>query len=218
MKTISAIEVQKKNPNRVNVFLDGEFAFGLSRITAAWLKAGQTLSAEKIAALQAADARERLMQKALFYLGFRARSRREMSDYLLKQEAPPALVEETLARLQENGLINDADFAQAWVENRNTFRPRGIRALKMELRRKGLSDTDITAALPAPEQENALALETARRWAAKNPQLAALPWAQFRIKAGNFLIRRGFSYEQAAQVSRQIWKEISQPTGNEDEA
>ena len=53
MKKITALEVQKKNPNRVNVHLDGEFAFGLARITAVWLKVGDTLSDEKLAALQA---------------------------------------------------------------------------------------------------------------------------------------------------------------------
>jgi regulatory protein len=47
MKKITAISVQKKNPNRVNIYLDGEFAFGVARITAAWLKNGDELSDEK---------------------------------------------------------------------------------------------------------------------------------------------------------------------------
>ena len=58
MRTVTAIEVQQKNPQRVNIYLDDQFAFGLSRITAAWLKVGQGLSEEKIASLQAEDARE----------------------------------------------------------------------------------------------------------------------------------------------------------------
>ena len=59
MKKITAIEVQKRSPNRVNIHLDGEFAFGLARIVAAWLRVGQDLSEEKIEQLQADDARER---------------------------------------------------------------------------------------------------------------------------------------------------------------
>jgi len=216
MKTITAIEAQKKNPNRVNICLDGEFAFGLSRLSAAWLRVGQTLSPEKIASLQEADAREWVMQKALFFLGFRARSEREMRDYLLKQSAPPALLEETLARLKENHLLNDEDFARNWVENRSVFRPRGRRALQMELRRKGLSENDIAAALPGPEQETSLALEAARRYAQKTRGLAAQPWAEFRVKVGGFLTRRGFSYQQAAEACRQVWNEVSHHTGNED--
>ena len=58
MKKITALEAQKKNPNRVNVHLDGEFAFGLARITAAWLKIGDVLTDERIAQLQNEDARE----------------------------------------------------------------------------------------------------------------------------------------------------------------
>ena len=53
MRKITAIEVQKRRPNRVNIHLDGEFAFGLARIVAAWLRVGQELSEEKIEELQA---------------------------------------------------------------------------------------------------------------------------------------------------------------------
>ena len=49
---ITAIQAQKRNPQRVSVFLDGEFAFGLSRIVAAWLAVGQEISDEKIALLK----------------------------------------------------------------------------------------------------------------------------------------------------------------------
>ncbi|PIZ25955.1 MAG: hypothetical protein COY47_03135, partial [Chloroflexi bacterium CG_4_10_14_0_8_um_filter_57_5] len=65
IQTITAIKPQKKNPRRVNVYLDGEFAFGLSKLIAAWLKVGQTLPEEKIASLQAEDERETVYQKAL---------------------------------------------------------------------------------------------------------------------------------------------------------
>jgi regulatory protein len=58
MGKIMAIEPQKRNPQRVNIYLDGEFAFALSRLVAAWLRVGEELSAEKIASLQAADTRE----------------------------------------------------------------------------------------------------------------------------------------------------------------
>ena len=59
MKKITALQVQKRNPNRVNIHLDGEFAFGVARIVAAWLRIGQELSEEKIGQLQAEDGRER---------------------------------------------------------------------------------------------------------------------------------------------------------------
>ncbi len=124
MPRISAIEPQQKNPQRVNIYLDGEFAFGLALITAGWLKVGQELSAEKITALQAEDANEMAYQKALHYLSYRPRSSAEVRQNLLKRNIPSAAVEATLDRLQAARLVNDQEFARAWVENRNTFRPR----------------------------------------------------------------------------------------------
>jgi len=211
MKKITAIEVQKKNPNRVNIYLDDQFAFGLSRIVAAWLSIGQILSDEKIAVLQADDAREVAMQKALRFLGYRPRSLQEVRANLEKHEIPEAVIDATLKRLQENGLLNDKEFAQAWVENRNMFRPRSRRALSMELRRKGLDDELVRDVLDENVDEDALALEAARKYARK---VQGLEWQDFRQKLGGFLGRRGFSYGVTAQVLREIWAELH-PSGDQ---
>ena len=103
MKKITAIEPQK-NRNRVNIHLDGEFAFGLARITAAWLKVGDVLSDEKIAKLQAEDARERAFQQAMLFLSYRARSEKEIRQNLRKHEIPEDVVEETLEGCEKTGL------------------------------------------------------------------------------------------------------------------
>jgi regulatory protein len=211
MRKITAIEVQKKNPNRVNIYLDDQFAFGLSRIVAAWLSAGQTLSDEKIATLQTEDAREVAMQKALRFLGYRPRSMQEVRANLEKHEIPEAVIDSTLKRLQENNLLNDQEFAQAWVENRNTFRPRSRRALSMELRRKGLDDELVQKVLDENVNEDSLALEAARKYVRK---VQGLEWQDFRQKLGGFLGRRGFSYGVTAQVLREIWAELH-PGGNQ---
>src|SRR5258705_6654462 len=96
MKKITAIEVQKRSPNRVNIYLDGEFAFGLARIVAAWLKTGQELSEEKIEQLQAEDARERALQQAMLFLSYRDRSESEIRQNLRKHEIPEQVIEQTL--------------------------------------------------------------------------------------------------------------------------
>lgn len=204
MPKITAIEVQKKNPNRVSISLDGQFAFGLSRIVAAWLNVGQELSEEKIAALQEEDAREVAIQKALRFLGYRARSVSEVRENLQKRAIPEAVIERTLERLQESGLLNDQEFAQAWVENRNTFRPRSRRALAMELRRKGLGDDVIQQTLEQTVDESSLARDAGRKYLRK---VQGLDWPDFRNKLGGFLGRRGFSYDVVAPVLRELWAE-----------
>jgi regulatory protein len=201
---ITAIEPQQKNPQRVNVYLDGEFAFGLARILAAWLKVGQELSEEKIASLKTEDEREVTYQKALHFLSYRPRSSAEVHQNLTKRGISETLAKETVSRLQSSGLVNDDAFAQAWVENRNAFRPRSKSALRMELRRKGLSDETVQSVLDEHVDEQALAFEAARKYARR---LAGLEWPEFRQKLGGFLARRGFSYTTLAPVVSEVWKE-----------
>jgi len=71
MHTITALTLQKRNRQRVSVFLDGEYSFGLARIVAAWLEVGQELSDEKIAQLRAEDEREVAYQRALRLIQYR---------------------------------------------------------------------------------------------------------------------------------------------------
>jgi regulatory protein len=210
MPKITAIELQKKNPDRVSIHLDEQFAFGLSRLVAAWLKVGQDLSAEKIAALQAEDAREVAIQKALRFLGYRARSVHEVRENLQKHAIPEVVIELTLKRLQETGLLNDQEFAQAWVENRNTFRPRSRRVLSLELRRKGLAEDVIQQTLEQNTGETSLAREAARKYLRK---VQGLEWPDFRNRLGGFLGRRGFTYAVVAPVLRELWAELH-PNGD----
>jgi regulatory protein len=201
---ITAIEPQQKNPQRMNVYLDGEFAFGLATIVAAWLKVGQELSDEKVASLKAEDEGEVTYQKALHFISYRPRSSAEVRQNLTKRGVSESLAEETVNRLLSAGLVNDEAFARAWVENRNTFRPRGKPALRMELRRKGLGDETIQSVLDEQVDEEALAFEAARKYARR---LAGLEWPEFRQKLGGFLARRGFSYTTLALVVSEVWKE-----------
>jgi len=203
MKKITAIEGQKRTPNRVNIHLDGEFAFGLARIVAAWLRVGQELSDAKIEQLIAEDARERAFQQAMLFLSYRARSEAEIRKNLRKHEIPEAVIEQTLERLRGDGLANDNQFAQAWVENRNTFRPRSRRMMAMELKQKGLDDEAIRSAVESVDDE-ASAYEAAQKRAAR---LKDLEWIDFRRKLSEFLARRGYSYSVIAPVVTRIWNE-----------
>jgi regulatory protein len=203
MKKITAIEAQKRSPNRVNVHLDGEFAFGLARIVAAWLRVGQELSEEKIEQLQAEDARERAFQQAMLFLSYRARSESEIRQNLRKHEIPEPVIEQTLERLRQGGLANDHQFASAWVENRSVFRPRSRRMMAMELRQKGLNDEAVSAAIEKMDDE-ALAYEAAQK---KVARYKGLEWNEFRKKLSDFLARRGFAYSVIAPVITRLWNE-----------
>lgn len=207
MKKITAIEPQK-NRNRVNIFLDGEFAFGLARIAAAWLKVGDVLSEEKINELKHKDESERALQQALLFLSYRARSEKEIKQNLLKHEYSESVVEQTIERLRESKLANDNQFAKTWVENRSAFRPRSKKMLTIELRLKGLDEETVKNAV-ADVDENALAYETAKKRANR---LTRLERSEFRKKLSDFLLRRGFSYSVANHVVTKIWNELHTET------
>jgi len=204
MKKITALVAQKRNPNRVNIYLDGEYAFGVARIVAVWLRVGLELDEKKIEQLQAEDTHERAFQQAMLFLSYRARSESEIRQNLRKHEIPESVIDLTLERLRQNGLANDNEFAQAWVENRSTFRPRSRRMLALELRQKGLNDEDMHSALQNVD-DGPLAYEAAKKRAAR---FKDLEWSEFRKKLSEFLARRGFSYAVIAPVISRIWNEM----------
>ncbi len=200
---VTALKIQKHHPNRVNVYLDNEFSFGLSRITAAWLQVGQELSPSKIAKLQAEDQREVAYMQALRFLDYRPRSRAEVRRNLEKHAIPSEVINDVFKRLERSGLVNDERFAQDWVENRSEFRPRSRRALAFELHQRGLDDSAIKKALEGLNEE-VLAYQAAVKQARR---FEGLQLRDFNNKLGSYLARRGFSYEVIKHVVAKIWNE-----------
>ena len=205
--TITAIKVQKHNPQRVAIYLDGEYAFGLARILAAWLSVGRTLSDEEVDKFKAQDTQEAAYLNALHLLNYRARSSVEIQKRLAEKGYAESVVAQVLDRLQKNGLINDAQFAQTWVENRGAFRPRSRRALAIELRRKGVAEDTIEQALNETADEDNLAYQAAQRQAER---LANLEKREFRMKLSAFLGRRGFNFDTILPVVDRLWSEHHQ--------
>jgi len=201
---ITALKAQKRNSQRINVYLDDEFAFGLSRYAAAWLQLGQELSPEKIKELQDVDAQEVAYQRALNFISYRPRSEAEVRKNLMKHDTPEEVIPEVLDRLRRIGLVDDVQFAQTWVENRSTFRPRGRRALVAELRQKGIGDEAIDEVL-FDLDEDSLAYQAALKQSRK---YKGLDWQNFRQKMSAFLARRGFNYGVAKPVIEQVWSEM----------
>jgi regulatory protein len=188
--TITALRFQKRNKDRVNVYLEGRFAFGLAAIEAAHLKVGQELSDADIARLQKRDEIERAYERALNFLSYRPRSEVEARRNLRGKSVEEQVVEVVIERLTRAGLLNDREFARYWVENRLQFKPRGTRALRQELWEKGVPDAVIAEALEGFDEQDA-----ARRVAETGARrMAHLEPSDFRRKLSTYMARRGFSY------------------------
>lgn len=211
-REITALKAQKKNPNRISVYLDGEYAFGLARIVAAWLRIGQRLSEQDIERFKQQDNAEVAYLKALRFLGYRTRSEAEIQRKLTDQGFAQQVVDATVQRLKDNGFLGDTKFAQDWIENRTTFRPRSKRMLAIELRQKGVDYEVIEQALAETEDEQVLAYQSATKYARR---LAGMEWEKFRKRLGEHLIRRGFSYGTIVPILRQVWDEIHSAEGSD---
>ncbi|MBO9370484.1 MAG: RecX family transcriptional regulator [Chloroflexi bacterium] len=199
---ITALRVQRRNRNRVNVYLDGRFAFGLAAIEAARLQVGQVLSDEDIARLRQRDTAERAAGRALDLLSYRPRSEAEIRERLTERYDPET-AGEVLERLRRSGLVDDREFARYWVQNRLEHNPRGAVALRQELYQKGVDESAIEEALAEYDEEEAAtrAAETARR------KLRGLPPDVFRRRLTDYLLRRGFSYGVVRAVVQQALEE-----------
>jgi regulatory protein len=204
MGKVTALVAQASDAERVNIFLDGEYAFGLHIDVAAQLQRGQELSPEDIAALQRLDTGERAYGRALNYLSYRPRSEHEVARYLREKDTPEDVIVDVLARLRRAGLVDDLAFARMWVENREASRPKGAWGLRAELRQKHVPDEDIDAAVVGLDPE-ASALRAAER---KAVRLAHLDENTFRSRLLAFLRRRGFGYDVARRVVDRLWNEL----------
>lgn len=200
---ITALKVQSRNKRRVNVYLDGAFAFGLPDIIASALQVGQYLSDAEVSDLRRRDALEQAYERALRYLSYRPRSASEVSRYLAGKRIEEDLIGETLKRLVRTGLVDDDAFARFWVENRENFRPRGHMALRHELRCKGVGEDAINKAIEeVDEKEGAYQIAQTRAL-----HLAHVDRDTFRRRLGNFLRRRGFSYDIVRETVERLWRE-----------
>ncbi|RME55871.1 MAG: regulatory protein RecX [Caldilineae bacterium] len=207
---ITALRRQRRDRERVNVFIEGAYAFALPAIEAAKLHVGQHLTDRDVQALQTLDVRARAYDRAVRLLARRPRSawevRRALSQPNPKREPlPEEHVEWVIQKLTDQGYLDDADFAAYWMEQRNRFKPLAPRALRYELRSKGVPEAIIDQVLAQQEDPIHLALRAARprlqRW-------RRLDEEAFRRKVGHFLQRRGFDWETIREATLQMWREV----------
>ncbi len=139
MKQITAIEPQTRpGSKRLNVHLDGKFAFSLAEDLALRLRQGDYLSDVEIADLQHQDGLHQVYDAALTLLSYRPRSVAELKSRLVRKGFDAPMIDQALAKLEQSGILGDEEFARFWVENRQAHSPRGGRLLRSELRFKGV--------------------------------------------------------------------------------
>ncbi|MFC2066372.1 regulatory protein RecX [Chloroflexota bacterium] len=205
MREVTNLRIGRGRGKRVNVFLDGEFAFSLQAETAAkeGLQVGQQLSANRVEALARSDQFHRCINAATRYLSYRPRSEAEIKNRLQRHGFNGDSIEAALAKLREQGLLGDVAFAQFWKDSRESFSPRSQWLTKQELRQKGVVDEIIDQVVgEIDDTDNAYraALSKARR-------LPLSDYQDFRRRLGEYLRRRGFNYGVINHTLERVWEE-----------
>ncbi len=204
--TITGLVPQKRRKDRINVHLDGEYAFSLAGITAARLSVGMEVTEEEIEKLSQADAYESAKQSAIRFVSYRPRSVSEVKKNLRRKQYDNDIIERVVDRLKELELLDDEKFAHYWVDQRETFKPRSRRAIRYELFQKGVNRQVIDAAVEDLDENSAAyraGLKRARRWAGK-------PEDKFRLDMKRFLQRRGFNYGVIRSAIDKLWQEVTE--------
>lgn len=203
---ITNLTAQVKNPDRINVFVDGKFRFGLdvSQIVDLGIKVGLEIDDVSLAELEIESQFGKLYAQALSYSFVRPRSVREVRDYLWKKSQskllksgkkttglPLELTERVVQILLEKGYLDDIKFTTWWVENR--FLKKGVsrRRLEQDLFRKGVSSEIIKQVLTESnrDDESELKKMLAKKRARYDDQ-----------KLLAYLVRQGFNYDDVRQA------------------
>ena len=194
-QTITRIQAQKKDPRRRSVFIDGKFAFGVDEevVSRLRLEKGEDLTERRIKEILSRKAENEAKNAALRFLSFRRRTEKEIKDKLRKKGFDDKSIGRTIDKLKEYDLINDSEFATAWVKERLAYKPRGKKLLAQELWRKGIRKDiidQVTEELCQDEERSATELLEKIKGRYKNvePKVA-------RRRMYALLMRRGFSYE-----------------------
>jgi regulatory protein len=199
MPYVTAIKPQK-NKNRVNVYLDGKFAFGidLDNLVKFKIKEGNFIEDSEIEKIIGASESQKIWEKLLRFASLRPRSQKEIEDWLKRKKIVNSLKKRYLLKLKKLDFVDDLKFAEFWVEQRLSFRPKPKSVLKQELKLKGIKDEVINQVLSSFDLDEVSQakkiLEKAKsRW-------QNLEEREFKIKAGNFLLRKGYSFRIIKEV------------------
>jgi regulatory protein len=205
MSRITALRAGRERGKRVNIFLDGKFAFSLEAEVVAkeGLQVEQLLSGEQIEALSRSDKFQRCFNAAAHYLSYRPRSEFELRERLYQRGFDGDSAEAVITRLKEQGLVDDMAFAQFWKDNRESFSPRSRWLTRLELRRKGVANDIIDQVADGINDDDSAyraALNKAR-------SLPRSDYQSFRRRLGEYLKRRGFNYGVIKHTVEQLWQD-----------
>lgn len=202
---ITNIELQKNN-DRVNIYIDDKFAFGLSvelRFKYG-LHIGDEIEQNFIDDILKSEEKAKVTNYALKLLSYRQKTEAEMFKALKRKGYDDTFIEHTISYLKENKYIDDLEYARMFIKDKQNLSKLGPNRIKFELLKKGISKEIIDSTLNISSNEE---YDSAYELALKKQKsyLGQDKYAVYR-KLGGFLQRKGYSFDTISKVLDDILK------------
>ncbi len=198
MPIITSIK-QQKNKNRVNVYLDDKFGFGidLDNFVVLHLKVNQELTEKEVEKIVKKAEFQKSLDKVLRFATTRPRSEKEIKDYFKRKDFNELIHQSLLEKLKHFDLVDDEKFAKWWVEQR-LLRKKSLRIMNYELRIRGIKPEVIKQVLGETKiDEKKMARELIEKKAYK---WRGLPRRLAGQKMSQYLVGKGFGWEVIEKV------------------
>ncbi len=199
---ITSLTQQKKNPNRYNLEVDGEFKKGISdtMVLEFSLRNGGEITKEELKQVVTSEDQNKVRDKALDLLSRRLHSRKELALKLQKKDYPEEQIQITLDKLEKDKYLDDLEFAKALVKIRQEKSPKGSIYVRRELYQKGVPEEAIEEIIVKDyplEKEMEIAQKVLEK---KSRSLRGIESRTKRNKLKQFLLQRGFQFEAINEV------------------
>lgn len=199
MSVITALTPQVKDKNRVNVYIDGDFVCGLQLETAVKynLKAGVSLTRERLAEIEFDSEKTKALEKASAYISKTMKTEKQLIDYLAGKGYGIAVISFIIEKFKQYGYVDDKEYAAAYI--RSVGGKKGERLIRYELRGKGVSDEDIDSAFSENRTDEDAVFAVADKFMRRKE---ATP--ENVKKLYRHLVSKGFSYEDAGRAAERF--------------
>jgi len=204
---ISSIKSQQKDPSRVSIFVDGEYAFGVDAAIAReyGLRIDTPVDEEQVLAARQADAVVRALDAAMGMLKHGPRTAYEIRERLRRKGFEPLSIDRAVGRLEEKAYLDDHALARDYAAARADSRGEGLHRIRQRLVRRGVGREiieEVLADLESSVDWREIAREEAqKRW----KKLSGSPGGhRRRKKLFDYLVRRGFDYTLAREVTSEF--------------
>ncbi|MCT4566013.1 MAG: RecX family transcriptional regulator [Maledivibacter sp.] len=201
---ITKLEIQKRNSNRISIYINDKYALGVHKdiVYKLNLEKGKLIDEDFIEKIIKTEEQKKANDYAIKLLSYRQRSEKEINDRMKQKGYEGEVIDKTIGWLREYSLVDDMDFAKEYTKAK--AKKYGKSRIKMELSRKGVGDDIITNILEDElnfEKQYNAALQQAKKKvkAYKGEERQAV----YR-KLGSYLQRRGFSYEIISKILKEL--------------